>query len=360
MADTSTDSDIHPSPDEIKEYVSVGPSPDYSITVHKSTFDTGFLLFTIIFGVALIIIVIVIIILSYNLTKPQPIPRVVVIKSQPLTMNSNYGAAPYAAYPVNKRIRAPADGSALHTQDDCLSHSNTEWKDNKCDCKVPFFGETCAQEKHDAKYFAVGVPDESTIGMTVIEEIKSNGKSFNSQGGENSCSDYCNRNYDCDSFIYHSSDTLRGGKNPSQFSSVTDTCTLLTGNIIVPKGKGISYSNNIDSTLYMRTSENLQFEGRIFLAAHTWSFPSRYWLFNQTDEFVQIIPGVVSKINFYPEYIKIYGEYTGIYCPYSFTSENIQDIMNNQPHSMCYIHEHNTTLNVPPDFKYRPIYVTYI
>lgn len=343
MTDTSTDSDVYPNPDEIKEYVSVGPSPDYSITVHKSTFDTGFILFTVIFGAALIIIVTVIIILTYNMTKPQPIPRVIIVKSQPLTMNSNYGAAPYAAYPVNKRIQAPDDGSALQTYDACISHPNTEWNDNKCKCKVPFFGETCSQEKHDAKYFAVGVPDESNLGITVIDELKSKGKSFNSQGGEDSCSNYCNKNYNCDSFIY------KGGQ-----------CTLLTGNVIVPRGRGISYSNNIDSTLYMKTSDTLQFEGRVFLAANTWSFPSRYWLFNHTDEYIQIVPGIISEINFYPEHIKIYGEYTGIYCRYPFASENIYDILNTESNSICYIHEHNTTLNVPPDFKYHPIYVTYI
>ena len=87
MADTLVANDVYPNPEEIKEYVSVGVSPDYSITVHKSTFDTGFLLFTIVFGAVLIIVVIIIIILSYNITKPQPIPRVVVVNSQPF---SNY------------------------------------------------------------------------------------------------------------------------------------------------------------------------------------------------------------------------------------------------------------------------------
>ena len=351
------DTDPHPSPDEIKEYVSVGPSRDYSVTVHKSTFDTGFILFTVTFAAVLVIVVIVIIILSYNMTKHKPVPRVVVVKSEPLTMNSNYGAAPYDTYPSNKRIKAPDDASSLVSYDECISHPNTEWKDNKCNCKVPFFGQTCSQEKHHSKYFSVGVPDDSKLGITVIDEIQSNGKSFNSDRGQNSCSNYCDRNYYCSGFIYHrsyDSDTT----SPSPANS--GTCTLLTGKVIVPKGQGISYSNSIDSTLYMKSPESLEFEGSVFLAANTWSVPSRYWLFDQTNGYSQIVPGVVRKINFFPEYVKMYGQYTGIYCPYSFTFEDIPDILNNRDHSPCYIHEYNTTLQLPPDFMYRPIFVTYI
>lgn len=344
MADTSIANDVYPNPEEIKEYVSVGVSPEYSIAVHKSTFDTGFLLFTIIFGAVLIIVVIIIIILSYNITKPQPIPQVVVINSKPLTMNSNYGAVPYATYPTNKRIQVKDDGSAFTDRTHCLSSPNTQWINNKCQCNIPYFGETCSQEKFDSRYFSVGVPDESNLNITVLEEFNSNGKSFNNENGLNSCSDYCNKNSDCEGFLYH---------NPNN-------CTLLTGDIIIPKGDGISYSNNIDSTLYMKTPDKLHFEGRIFLGEYVWSFPSRYWLFTQTNDYVQIIPGIVNKINFYPQYIRMYGEYTGIYCPYPFNSEHIHDILNNHENSSCYIHEPGTSLNVPPDFKYRPIYVTYI
>jgi len=349
------DSDIHPTPDEIKQYVAVGPSPDYSITVHKSTFDTGFLLFTIIFGAALIIFVIIMIIVSYNITKTKPIPRVIVLGSQSETINSNYGAASYASYPVNKNL----NGSAFTTQEECLSNTNTIWENNKCDCISPFFGETCSREKHDSKYFAAGIPDESNLGLSIIDEIPFNnkrfinssddqrvllGKSFNEQGTIYSCSDYCDKNPNCNAFIYHPN----------------DICSLLTSDIVVPKGSTITYSSNIDPTLYVKSTDNIKFDHRVFLGAYPWSFPNRYWLFNQTDDYIQIIPGIIYKIAFYPESFKMHGEYTGIYCPFPFTYDNINDIITNNNTTNCYIHEPNTNLNIPLDFKYKTIYVTYI
>ena len=45
--------DVHPDVEEIKPYVAVGPTKDLSITVRKETFDNAFLIFTIIFGLAL-------------------------------------------------------------------------------------------------------------------------------------------------------------------------------------------------------------------------------------------------------------------------------------------------------------------
>lgn len=345
---------------DIKPYVAVGFNDTFSVTVHKSTFDTAFIIFIIIFAVIIIAFIIVTIILVYNITKTPSPPPGLPLNIQPLTINSNYGASPYAAYPSNKKIKAPNDGSGLITKDDCLNSQNTKWVNDHCECITPFFGEFCSREKHDNKFFAVGIPHEETLMVSIIDDIISNGKSFNikeiinSQSSDKdhiiydnigSCSDYCNNTPGCNSFIYH---------NPN-------ICTLLSGDIIVPRGEGIAYSTNIDPTLYMKSSDNLHFEDRIFLGEFTWSFPSRYWLTKETNGYIQLSPGIVSKLKFYPEYIKIYGNYTGIYCKQLFNIEDVDDIIQYLNPDQCYIHYPNTRLKVPIDWKYElPIYVVYV
>lgn len=337
--------DPHPSPNEIEPYVAVGPTPDYSITVHKETFDTGFLVVTFIFGLLLLIIITVTIIAAYNFSKLPPPPPGLPLTPQTLTINTNYGAVPFSAYNVNEKINAPDDGSAFTTKGDCLSAENTQWVDDHCTCIVPFFGHTCSREKYNYRYFAVGVPDETTLGMNVIEEIMSDSKSFNSNGVVNSCSDHCDKNPNCNGFIYHS---------PGR-------CTLLSGDVIVPKGQGISYSHNIEPTLYMKSSNNLHFENRIFLAAHPRLIPSRSWLIEHDRGYSQLTKNVIKKINFYPEYVKMYGDYTGIYCLHPFTHDLIPDLLHQGTSDQCYIHKSGSTIDIPPDWRYKnPIYVVYI
>lgn len=396
MADTSCNNsdNLHPSVEEIKPYVAIGPSNDLAITVHKATFDTGFIIFTIIFGAALIALIIITIILAYRSTLAPDPPPGLPLNMQPLTINSNYGASPYAAYPSNKKIKAPNDGSAFITNEDCLAADNTKWVIDHCECQTPFCGESCLREKHDDKFFAVGVPNESTLGMTVINDIMSNGKSFNIQRKipadslstneeftvfttSGSCSDHCNKTPGCNAFIYH---------KPGM-------CTLLSDDIIVPKGEGISYSHDIDPILYMRSSDNLHFEDRIFLGEYTWSFPPRYWLIKETIGYAQLLPNIITEVKFYPDYIKMYGfkefqeplcdsqvgiseipttpdptkqnlvvgQYTGIYCLHPFNLDNIPDLLQYGDSNQCYIHHPNTILNIPADWKYKiPLYVVYV
>ncbi|CAH6420163.1 Hypothetical protein HVR_LOCUS1113 [uncultured virus] len=344
----------YPGVEEIQPYVGVGPSPEYSITVHKSTFDGAFITATIIFGLILLAVVITVIILAYNVSIPPPVPQTINVNQQKsLTVNSNYGAVPYPTYKTNKMIKAPDDGSVLTTQNECLSYPNTEWINDSCRCKGAFYGKTCAQEKYSSRYFAVGVPDESTLGITVIDDIISNGKSFNPNGSQGSCSDQCDKTPGCHAFIYHQEDGLARRE--------ASLCTLLTNDVIVPKGEGISYSNDIESTLYMTTSDRLQFENRVFLGAYTWSFPARYWLTEKAEGYAQLVPHQVTKINFFPEYIKIYGRYTGIYCLEPFSIRDIPEILQYGNSIQCYIHHPDNMLNLPPDWKYKtPLYVTYI
>lgn len=334
-------------PSEIQPYVAIGPSRDYSISVHKSTFDFGFMAFTIVFGLTLIIIVAVVIIIAYNVSRPPPIPQTIKVnKSTRLTPNSNYGAVPYPSHSVNGKIDAPNGASALSNKELCLSQEHTEWIADKCFCTVPFFGETCQQEKHYHRYFAVGVPNESNLALNVIDNLYCDGKSFPSKRESlDSCSNYCDRNEDCHGFIYHQ----------------PNSCTLLTGDVVVPRNETITYSHNVDSTLYMTNSNDLHFEGRIFLGEHTWSFPARYWLFSESEGYVQLLPNTIKKIEFSPNYIKMYTPYTGIYCLHSFSHKDIPLLLEYGDPSRCYVHKPESTLNLPEDFKYKtPLYVVYI
>lgn len=67
----------YPNPDEIKKYVSIGPTRDYSVTMYKETFDKGFILFIIIFCAAIIIFAIIMIIIMHNITKINPVTRTI-------------------------------------------------------------------------------------------------------------------------------------------------------------------------------------------------------------------------------------------------------------------------------------------
>lgn len=331
----------YPDPSEIKPYVAVGPTQDLSITVHKSTFDTGFIVVTIVFGMALIIVVAVTIFFAYQASTlpPPPSPLPLNLPPDDMTLHTNIGA---------QGIQSDLNLANI-TAKECESISNTVWVNNRCECQSSFFGPTCTREKHDKKYYSVGIPNEETLGMSVLTEVMSNGKSFNVVDGvmsnNGSCSDLCNKNSDCIGFIYHS----------------PGMCTLLTGEIVVPSGSGIAYSNEIDSTLYMKSSDNLQFADRIFLGEYIGSFPPRYWLVKETNHYKQLMPYEIGKLSFAPVYTKIHGTYTGIYCLHPFTSSEIDILLSRGDTSECYIHRPGTTINLPIDWKYRtPLYVTYV
>lgn len=340
--------DVHPSVDEIKPYVSVGPTKELSVTVRKETFDITFLTFTIIFGLALLVIVGLTIFFAYQQSKLPPPPPPVKINRPDPTLHSNLGAAASAGSIIDTSVRdinLQEGGSALTTQSQCLSASNTTWNGSRCECKPPFFGSTCSREKHDKRYYAVGIPNEDNVQFAILDEITSNGKSFNSNGFEGSCSDHCNKTDECIGFIYHS----------------PNMCTLLKDNVIVATDSTIPYSNDLESTLYMRSSDNLQFENRIFLGGYTGSSPPRYWLVKETANYLQLFPGEIRSISFVPLYTKIYDYYTGIYCLHPFSTDDLDTILDRGDTSECYIHRQGSPINIPSHWKYRtPIYVTYV
>jgi hypothetical protein len=336
--------DVHPAVEEIKPYVSVGPTPNLSITVHKDTFDKGFLIVSFILVIGISIIVAVMIIFSYN-TSQLPPPPPPLNSSQEVTLDTNLGAATTARNFVYSKNNIPEDGSKLTTKYLCEDTENTSWDGYKCICEPPFFGPYCSRERHDNKYFAVGVPNETTIDISVIDDIMTDGKSFNSNGTINSCSSYCNNTKECVGFLYQ----------------YPGNCTLLSDNVIIPEGEGISYSHDVEPTLYLKDSENLQFEGRIFLGVISNSFPSRYWLVDETPYYSHLVRNNVKKILFAPGYTLMYGSYTGIYCRFPFTIGQVPDILKRNPDGLCYIHEAGTTINLPPDWKYKtPLYVVYV
>lgn len=334
--------DVHPAVEEIKPYVAIGPTRDLSITVHKDTFDKGFIIVSCLLVLGIAIVVIVMIVLSYNITQLPPPPPP--LKS-PQTLSTNLGAATTARNFVNSKVNIPADGSELTTRELCEDTENAHWDGSKCICEPPFFGPYCSRERHDSKYFAVGVPNETTLEITAIDDIMTNGKSFNSQGTINSCSAHCNNTPGCHGFLYH----------------YPGNCTLLRGDVVVPEGEGISYSHDVEPTLYLKDSENLHFEGRVFLGVLPNSFPSRYWLVDETPYYAHLVLNTVKKISFAPGYTLMRGSHTGIYCRFPFTIDQVPDILKRKPDGQCYIHEPDTTINLPPDWKYKtPLYVVYV
>lgn len=349
--------DVHPSVDEIKPYVSVGPTKDLSITVHKDTFDSAFLVFSIFFGLTLLIIVGITIFFANEQAKlpPPPPPPPLTQDSTLQSLQSNIGAAAFATAVLRHNNVLPEDGSAFTTQQACTDAPHTIWTEDKCECQPPFFGPTCSQERHDKRYFSVGIPNETTLQMTVLTDDMTAGKSFSTDTIHGSCSDQCNQTPDCIGFIYR------------RYSDSAGMCTLLGDNVVVPTGATIPYSPDTESTLYMRSSDNLHFEDRIFLGEFVRLLPPRFWIVNETPHYVQLVPGQIRALRFAPTYIKMYGNYIGIYCRHPFAPEDIDILLDRGPTTECYLHYPGTPLNLPIDWTYRvkeslapSLYVAYV
>lgn len=326
----STDvEDPHPDPDEIKPFVAVGPSEDYSITVHKSTFDTGFILVTIIFILVIVTVLITCIFFSIkqvelNVTEPLP--------ATPTTR-------------MTAEFNSPANASAYINQANCMQGQHTVWVNDRCRCQDPYYGPTCNLEKHDPTFYAVGTPNEDKVGVTVLDQLIADGKSYNAQGTVGSCSDYCRKEEACMGFIYQES----------------GLCTLLTGDVIVPENDNIAYAADIPSTLYIKSSDNLKFTGRIFLSEYPNNFPARFWLTKHAYHFIQLFPREMVEINFYPNYINVHGCYTGIYCLFPFTMQDVPTLLQHADPDKCYLHAPKTELVVPDHWRYHlPLYVMYL
>jgi len=316
---------------EIPKYVAVGINPEYSVSVKKETFDTGFILFTLIYGACLIIVLIFIVFLSFNATGLSDIPLVI-------TINKNN----------NDKTLQP-DASSLYNKAICNSTPNASFINDKCVCNFPYFGPSCQLEKTNSNYIPIGIPDESAINFNIIESKNTKYKSFTPSSVDSvTCSDLCSNtsHTDCIGFLYSNS-----------------VCTLLYDNVFVPSNFNIPYSSDIDSTLYLKSTDSLIFDNRVFISSHVSFFPPRFWLTSpgskKYSNFLHIIPQNIYSIDFFPTYYKYYNNnLTGLYCLFSFSFFDVDYILNNQ-HLETYIHNPLTDLSLPISFQDNRIFLMY-
>lgn len=299
-------------PDEIKPFVAVGPTEDFSVTVHKSTFDTGFIIITILFFVVFAVVLTVSIIFAVQSTQIQtstldPVPSVVI-----------------------------TDGSALSTQEACTARPNTTWTGDRCQCVAPFTGPLCTLEPFDhANFVAAGIPNEERINMQVLSEHL---------GTKSTCSDACVANDDCSGFIHRGSN-----------------CTLVTGDVVVAENDSIAYSDRADPTLYMKSMDSLKFTGRIYLAEFAHNLPPRPWLVRSQYHYRQLFPRELVAIDFFPNVISVHGCYLGIYSLAPFDLSDIPGILDAPNENTTWIHHPRTPLMLPDHWRYHlPIHVMVI
>jgi len=321
--DSSTD---HLDPSQIKQYVAVGPSRNLSRSFDKKTFDKGFTLTTMFLFALWLVIVGLLIWMTFSVSDlPNP-PSLLKTNPLPIPQNFNFGAVANASAGVMYLAE-------VHPQ-------------SSTDCEDAFYGPNCSREKHRSNYFSIGTPT-TTIEGDVIRRFKSDGKSFNTNNNHNSCSTACDENSDCSGFLY---DGI--------------TCTLLKGTITVPKNGDISYGWNADSLLYLKSAQDLQFMGRVFLSRFAFSMPPRYWLTKETDYYLQVSVGRVEQLHFAAQKALVAGPYTGLYRRHPFTEKDIPLLLSLGDNSESYIHYPGTEINLPPDWQYdlkkSPLYVVYI
>lgn len=329
----------HPSPDDIHAYVGVGPTPELSVNVRKETFDAAFITVTIVFIVIIAVIVVLLLILASNSAKLKPPPPPLTRTVPAPSIQSNVGAAHSANRPITD-FQLARNARELTSKAACEAHKHAYWSDGACACSAPFYGPTCDNEYHDKNYFAVGIVNEAELEISVITQGQSLGKSFH----DDSCSKICDTSPGCIGFIYQQ-----------------NHCTVLEDSVVVASADNIAYSEQHDATLYLKSSENLHFRDRVFLARYSFSFPRRYWLVQRTPYFTQFRIRNVTKVEFLPEHIVMHGAHTGIYCTYEFHLEDAQKILERGENAQTYIHHALTELAVPEHWQYKtPIYVVYI
>jgi hypothetical protein len=328
------DSDIHPAPEEIKKYVAIG-SDNYNISVHKQTFDRAFIIVTLIFAVLIVTAVIVTIIFANQRAQLAPAPTPRYFPPPPLTLHKNYGGVNSRDDSVANTVQAPPDGSHLVTQALCSAAENARWVGDHCECAPGFYGFKCTREKHDRSYLGLGVPHEETLGLNIIDDILVEAKSFT----PNSCSAQCDTHDRCIGFLYH-----RPGM-----------CTLLADTVVVPEGRSIAYTHDLEPTLYLKNLSSLYLENRIYLSQNRHTFPLRCWLAPDSDQFASIQLDVVTPINFVPRVYLMGGRFVGLYCRTPFEIRDVPILFQAEG---VYIHEPGAALALPQDWE-APLYLIY-
>lgn len=323
--------------EEIKPYVAIGPTEELSISVDKDTFDKTFLFLTLIFGISLIVVIGTVIFFAFQQSAFVPAPPL--FSNQDVMLHNNVGGVNSKGEQViNRHFVLPVNGSNFTDINSCLSNKNTTWENDRCKCNEPYFGSSCEREKHNVKYFSVGLVNTNRIDINVIETIETRNKSFG-----DSCSQKCDNNKNCIGFTYEN-----------------NICKLLKGNVVIPSDVELSYSVSTDSNLYLKSSENLFFKNTVFLGEHMFPMKPRYWLVSETKHYKQIRVEEITRLNFVPTYSKVFGNYTGIYSKFIFTIDDVRILVNRGTTNNSYIQLPGEKLNIPSYWKFNiPIYVLY-
>lgn len=338
-----------PTSSEIKEYVNIGPTPDYSVTVSKNTFDSTFIIITIVFGLVLIITVSLFIYWAFQITDftagELPINQDPTDGSRTLTADGNVGGAISST-----QLTASLDHGIYSGCDN--THNAHIDRTGKCVCNDGFYGPNCHQEKHHRSYYAAGAPDYDNLHLNILDESLASGKSFKT----GSCSQRCSTTTGCTGFIY---------RKENDYAS-EGLCTLIgpgptTPAVIVNQDDTIPYTLDMESTLYMKSFEQIEFQTRIFLAKDPIFMPRRYWLHKERKNFKQLERNVIGVVDFAPHTIKYDKSLTGIYSVHAFTHDEIDMILRQGNCKTRYIHQPNTNLKLPRHWEYvKKIYVIYI
>jgi len=358
--------DSYPTVDELNDYVAIGPSKDLSISIDKTTFDSAFIITSIILFIVFICIIVTLLILNNNLTYSPIVYKQATFKEPTqLTVNDDYGSSKNG-YSHNLYKKKTPDGTNL-TKETCV-FSNSKWNDttNNCSCPSGKYGPNCDFEFHDANYIAVGNINPCDIKSEVIGTYKTKYKSFKNTKPSNelssnhlgianyndildeSCSEKCDKNFTCDGFFYK-----------------TNKCILYKNNINIPDISKLKYSITADSTLYAKSLEHIKFDNQIFLSESEFSLPTKYWLFKNTNTFAKIQPNIVSRIKFIPRYIKYNYNYIGIYSSYEFQYKDIENILiennsNYNNNSNFYMHFPYDEFAIPHELLRDDSFILYV
>lgn len=156
----------------------------------------------------------------------------------------------------------------------------------------------------------VGLPENLAVSVKEVVDL----------GSVSECMSQCKKDRECSGIFFDNNE-----------------CTLFSDGITLQDDK---YHDKL--SIYVKNKNNLHFDNKIFLGK--FGLPRDFWMKKQDKDYVQLIPGVVTKINFTPNYIKTNKNYIGIYSKYKF---RLQDIDIISARDSTYIHRPGTNLEVP-------------
>jgi hypothetical protein len=152
----------------------------------------------------------------------------------------------------------------------------------------------------------------------------------------------------------------------SDMSGGTSKCILLSGPVTVKEGENINYSNDTDSTLYLKNihpsdpvviqNDQLIFTDRVFIYKD--SLPLRYWIRDQiatisNENTLTVFPGSQYLLPFFPLHAINSGNMVGYYSLNPLKSPyNDKGVVKVSPPG------HN--LDLPESWEGKNIYVIYI